>query len=86
MAYSAKSGVSKADFEALKTMLLQLPESKQAELRSEIAAIPEPTTPEAKASAGSRILAWFNKNAEAITQNLAASAYYDGLKFLLELS
>jgi Leucine-rich repeat (LRR) protein/GTPase SAR1 family protein len=66
----------------LKEMLAQLNAEARTKLKDFVETLPEPEDEAEKASTGKQILKWLNKNAEGIAVNVAASGYYDGLKFL----
>jgi hypothetical protein len=70
------------DFSALNNILQQLSEDKQAALKTFVETLPEPEDEDDKQTYGKQIIKWLNKNAEGIVGNVAASVYYDGLKYL----
>ena len=70
------------DFSALNNILQQLSEDTQAALKTFVETLPEPEDEDDKQTYGKQIIKWLNKNAEGIVGNVAASVYYDGLKFL----
>ncbi|MFM9950258.1 MAG: COR domain-containing protein [Saprospiraceae bacterium] len=78
-----KIGASQTDFLALKDQIEQLNSILKAALETEIKAIPEPHTEQEKESAGKRLLAWAQENAEGIFLNVTASAYWDLVKYLV---
>lgn len=81
-----KIGANQTDFLALKDQIEQLNSTLKAALEAEIKAIPEPQTEQEKESAGNRLLGWAQENAEGIFLNVAASAYWDLVKFLVEMA
>jgi len=80
-----KIGASQTDFLALKDQIEQLNSTLKAALETEIKAIPEPQTEQEKESAGKRLLSWAQENAEGIFVNVAASAYWDLVNYLVGL-